>query len=363
MPHEIQGKPTNVVALYPQADTKPLPANAQIDYVARVFVRSTKGEWTNLRILDGTSAKIEGWVKSASVDVAGLKTVASDTELKQLFEVMRTLTFVAPSKAVLPIPFRYPKDGCYARAEIMAKTLLDRGYTVDKEFAIGKGGLTVRTAHGGDSADWGEALRVDWWYHVAPVVYAADAKPPTPYILDPSVADKPLSIEQWLATMSDEDFPGEVKYDKLRSDLRTSGAYPTDRTVMVRAGASVYAPPSATDPTASVLSGTQDPATKLAEVASLVPAHDVVALLDSFFRKAFAAIGADGGKMRDANVPYGDYGKDLSLVKGKVGLLDKALRQYIVGSFPKFLKDWKATFRDTGIEGTTNQVFDGLTAT
>lgn len=362
MPHEIKGTTTKVIAVYPQADTKPGPPAAQIDYYARVFVRSQANGWSNVRLLDGKAAGIECYVPSSALTTTVAGTVATDTELAQLFEVMRTLTFIAPNKSAVQIPFRYPKDGCYARAEVMAKTLLERGYTVDKEFAINKGGLTVRTSHGGDAPDWGEPLRVDWWYHVAPVVYAADEDPPTPVVLDPSVADKPLTVAGWMATMATDAFTGDVKYDKLRSDLLTAKAYPKDRTVMVRAGAKVYAPPDAADPSKSVLSTAQDPIQVLTQVATLVPAHDLVATLDAFFRKSFAALSANGGKQRDSNSPYPEYGSDLSLVKGKVRMLDKSLRNYVVASFPMFIKDWRNTFGDTGIEGTINQVFDTLTS-
>jgi len=358
MPLEIKGRPGAAVPLYPQAGTGPGAALFGVDYLARVIRSSTTPGWNSVHVLDGSARGREGWVPDAALTDPKVGTVTSSDEMDELFRLLRAATFVAPSGVRTAIPFRYPKDGCYARAEVMAQILVAAGYTVDKEFAIAMKGLSVTTPHGGDIAGWGEPLQVDWWYHVAPVVYAAEGVPPTACVLDPSVSDTALSPAGWFSKMSTDPAPGEVKYAEFRAGLLAAKAYPLDRAQLVRAGRDVYAPPSATDPAASVLGSTQDPASALARAAALVAPHDVVAGLDAFFRRCHAAQLAG---MRDNPIPYPQYAADRQGGLQGIQALQPGDRQYLAVSFPRFFADWGNTFLGTGIESDVRVLLKAVT--
>lgn len=97
------------------------------------------------------------------------------------------------------IPFRYPEDGCYARAHKMCEIAAQEGLTCGKIW-LGVdpryGYLQVETpnAPGGT---------VQWGYHVAPVFYVKDPQPGAPdhvtaMVFDPSIFDKAVSAADWI---------------------------------------------------------------------------------------------------------------------------------------------------------------------
>ena len=83
----------------------------------------------------------------------------------------------------------YPDDGCYARAGLAIRTLLTADPTMrapGKIFAFGD--LSVRTKNSPEG-------RVEWWYHVAPVVRVGRVT----YVLDPSIEpSRPLTVDEWI---------------------------------------------------------------------------------------------------------------------------------------------------------------------
>lgn len=105
------------------------------------------------------------------------------------------------------IPFKFPDDGCYARAHKMSLLLEQKGIMTIKSFVIGD--LRVETPH--HPRGW-----VEWWYHVAPALYVKDFAAPAPrrglnavspgavsedyalMIFDPSIFDDPVSYGQWV---------------------------------------------------------------------------------------------------------------------------------------------------------------------
>ena len=302
-----------------------------------------------------------GWVPANAVVEVAAKTVDNDQELVELFAVLRDATFQV-NGADVPIPYRYPKDGCYARAEVMARLLAAAGYPPDKVFVVSTKGLRMSTAQGGDQADYGSPLEVNWWCHVAPVVYAQLEKlpaKPLAAVLDPSVGRGPLSVAEWVGKTTALPFD-EIKYDDMRTRLALSGAYPADRAWAVRAGAVVYGLPDAKNPYSTSTAKPGDAVGVLAKTAALVPAHDVVAMLDGFFRACHTAM-VDHNR-RDEPVPYPAYGTDLAGVGTAITALDPQLRAYIAGTFPNFLADWSLTFLGSGIEVGIKQLRAQLTA-
>jgi uncharacterized Zn-binding protein involved in type VI secretion len=93
------------------------------------------------------------------------------------------------------IPWNYPNDCCYARAEIMAGQLRAAGVPVGKawNYAPADGSLRVDTPNDPSG-------HVEWGYHVAPTVpvRGADGQVRN-MVIDPSISDRPLSPQAWAA--------------------------------------------------------------------------------------------------------------------------------------------------------------------
>lgn len=123
------------------------------------------------------------------------------------------------------IPFGYKYDGCYARAHIMARRFEKMGMKVKKAWI--KGQLHV------------PGTDIEWGYHVAPLIEAKDDKGNiVQYVLDPSLTDKAVTLDEWVATM-------EKKSSK--SVMKTS--YPIaengldfERTVVAVSSSDPYSP-------------------------------------------------------------------------------------------------------------------------
>jgi len=99
------------------------------------------------------------------------------------------------------VPFEYIKDGCYARAHIMCDQMTQDQINNSKMFVMlenpyGPGKLTAENKY----------MQARWWYHVAPMVFAVDekSKQVEPFIMDPSMAPRPLKPEEWIHAMWDE---------------------------------------------------------------------------------------------------------------------------------------------------------------
>lgn len=88
--------------------------------------------------------------------------------------------------------WRYPEDGCFARASLANKTAFHHYYPLPgKVFAFGN--LTVETSYSPRG-------RVSWWFHVAPIVEVEGEK----YVLDPAIEfTRPLPLTEWLSRMGD----------------------------------------------------------------------------------------------------------------------------------------------------------------
>lgn len=94
------------------------------------------------------------------------------------------------------VPFMYPEDGCYARAHAMSRLLDGEGVESVKVFV--EGDLRVET----DNSPKGY---VSWWYHVAPVVRVRDGENFVNMVFDPSIFDRPVPVEEWVAIQTNRD--------------------------------------------------------------------------------------------------------------------------------------------------------------
>ena len=92
------------------------------------------------------------------------------------------------------IAFKYPNDGCYARAHLMIQRMEQRGISYDMLGKVwNEGDLWVRTRY--DEYNTGV---VQWTYHVAPYiqVYQNNGAIES-MVIDPSLFGKPVPVEAW----------------------------------------------------------------------------------------------------------------------------------------------------------------------
>ncbi|UUC44620.1 protein-glutamine glutaminase [Flavobacterium cerinum] len=132
--------------------------------------------------------------KTKRVGVANnLQTVLPDLNtLKLMYERIRNEScWIFHSFTQECIPFRYPVDGCYARAHKMRQILTENGYDCEKQFVYGN----LRA----QSLD--KACCVNWCYHVAVLVsYKDDSGEIQKRIIDPSLfKDGPVTETDWRA--------------------------------------------------------------------------------------------------------------------------------------------------------------------
>lgn len=94
------------------------------------------------------------------------------------------------------LAFRYPTDGCYARAHLMCERLQKQGFKPRKIWSVANGEeLYARTKYTAKGY-------VTWAYHVAPMVRVRlDGEKQKWYVLDPSLFDGPVTLRQWMLAM------------------------------------------------------------------------------------------------------------------------------------------------------------------
>ncbi|WP_366943353.1 protein-glutamine glutaminase family protein [Nevskia sp.] len=124
-------------------------------------------------------------------------------------------------KADSTIPWNYPNDCCYTRAEVMARQLRAAKVPVGKQwnYAPPGGALTVPTPNDPSG-------QVQWGYHVAPTVPVRGANGVVrSMVIDPSISDRPLTPRQWadLQNQPDSELVGTASEPYYR--------YPDGRTV------------------------------------------------------------------------------------------------------------------------------------
>ena len=103
------------------------------------------------------------------------------------------------------IPFAFPSDGCYARADAMMNRILER-YDIDPSAVrkvVIQGDLRVPTEFVYQGPLGNDRL-VRWGWHIAPAIpVAADDGTTRLMVVDPSLFDHPVAPDEWAAAMGD----------------------------------------------------------------------------------------------------------------------------------------------------------------
>jgi hypothetical protein len=96
------------------------------------------------------------------------------------------------------IAFRFPTDGCYARAHLMVQRMQKEGvFCLGKVWAFAHSDKKLLTVVAPPPY---KVVRWDW--HVAPTVRVKDwTGSVRPYVIDPSLCKGPVPVDQWKLTM------------------------------------------------------------------------------------------------------------------------------------------------------------------
>src|SRR4051794_23805466 len=158
------------------------------DLRARLFDELTTDEFQHAAYLMGESALEQNEVSPA--------------EAARIFTVMSTLTFTDTAGGQSPVPYHYPVDGCYARAQMMAQVLNRAGYASERVFATSTmpGGLEIPNQYSEDQPG-GAPPVTRWFYHVAPIINVRTATGVEQQVIDPSTQSGPVPIESWVGAM------------------------------------------------------------------------------------------------------------------------------------------------------------------
>ena len=156
-------------------------------------VRVTKFESvTLLRPNGGTPAPVRPTV---TVRLPAGVSVVSWAKASQVFAQM---------KGQRQIAFRYPIDGCYARAHLMGKLMIGMGLQPGKAWAFDDKAMDDKKAPPRLYASTANHPKggVWWKYHVAPVLGVRDKNGSVRIVvIDPSLFDEPVSLARWQKRM------------------------------------------------------------------------------------------------------------------------------------------------------------------
>ena len=131
---------------------------------------------------------------SAPSPPAAFEAPVSQQRAKDLFDAMSadTCDVCAPSSTC--IPFKYPDDGCYARAHEMCRRMRDMGEDPKKVWIFGS--LQARTANI-------PGCHTNWGWHVAPTLLVDTPLGQETHVIDPSLCYEPVTVERWKAIQDD----------------------------------------------------------------------------------------------------------------------------------------------------------------
>lgn len=125
--------------------------------------------------------------------LAGM-TIVDPGRAEDLFTALATENCPIPTGRHLCIPFRYPDNGCWARAERMCDLLREQhNVEAGKVWLFGR--LRAHTENRRD-------CRIRWRFHVAPVV-RLDTGPRDLLVLDPSVCCRAETVAAWREALGD----------------------------------------------------------------------------------------------------------------------------------------------------------------
>jgi hypothetical protein len=212
-------------------------------------------QWVKIRITVGAFLNQEGWLhRNQLVERPETEEISPEAAL-QIFQALAQANILTNDGSA-PIPFHYPPDGCYARAHRMEELLTEMGYASEKVFALA-GSLPLRAETDyGEDAPPSQTPGITWQWHVAPIIKVRDPQRGLlETVLDPSLAERPLLLDEWLDLMEADPDTVNTTFTRLtlgevREQMQT-GQLGRNSRVAVTAPRYTYNPESLldTDPT------------------------------------------------------------------------------------------------------------------
>jgi hypothetical protein len=109
----------------------------------------------------------------------------------ELFQFFQSKTCNPNDMKADCIPFSFLRDGCYARSDAMMMEMKKLGLPATEIYVKGSTNLRIEPT---ETTSW-KSFR----YHVAPVVWITGANgKPELHVMDPSLSDKPVPVNQFL---------------------------------------------------------------------------------------------------------------------------------------------------------------------
>lgn len=209
---------------------------------------------------------------------------------RQLFQELSRLTFWNDRGTQVPVPFHFPPDGCYARAQMMVERLNELGYASRKVFAVSTTPvrLRVRTDYAGNVPP-SEQPRPSqkWWFHVAPIIRVRTSSGTiVDRVMDPSMANEPISIDHWTRKMSTGVFL-RLTQDQLVEHLRANrGRFASNIQVTSITSKNVYMPYGPFDEGPSEAHARlEGHRSRMTGYADLAAAHELAAVIRKQLRR------------------------------------------------------------------------------
>lgn len=127
------------------------------------------------------------------------KNLFPDKHIEQTISLEKANSLFKEAIEMKDIAWKYKQDGCYARAHLMAKRFEAEGVRVDKVWI--KGDLYIPESK----------PLIQWSFHVAPIVYVKDTNGNIQkMVIDPSLFERPVSVEEWDKNISKSTIRGSV---------------------------------------------------------------------------------------------------------------------------------------------------------
>ena len=124
-------------------------------------------------------------------------TPVTEQRAQELFNLMNARS--CDCSVVPPcIPFKYPTDGCYARAHEMCRLMFVEGEQPNKVWIYASSDSKLNPDAPNDPD-----CQVSWWYHVAPTLLVSTASGLNDLVIDPSLCTGPVTQDAWKALQKD----------------------------------------------------------------------------------------------------------------------------------------------------------------
>jgi hypothetical protein len=164
-----------------------------------------------LKYVDPTGHTPEGppkWVCSRAPNAPGCGEASAESQDSSPLTAEKAQELFDKLAGRDDIAFRYPQDGCYARAHLMIQTMQEEKAILRKVWAFkDPEGSSLWVSTPDASTD-----RVEWWYHVAPAALVIDDSVMRYMVFDPALFDKPVTLKEWREIQHNVD---ELKFTKL----------------------------------------------------------------------------------------------------------------------------------------------------